>query len=365
VDSCLGLRDNARTVSHAHATLRRTLVDDPSRELAAAVAAPPPQLHTGGLSAATVLELQRTGGNQAVGRLLQRHPAGAALTDKDEQVAHIQQAQTQGPSAAALAEPAAAAAPEEAEPALPEAKRSMLESAWEKTAAVAVGGGWGLLAEARRVLPGLSTQAMGLSTAQTILQGRFGDFKKIVPGTIVILADQAAIWAKYDEVCIADNLTNPDTGAKWKQGDAEAGDKAANVETDGFAWKGVVYVRSERSPVDTTAHEMLHLNAAADFRGTVGEAFNEGATEHLAREACASAAIRIPKAEENSYATEVAMTRKLAALIGEDVLIDAYFNGGPKLVTAYEAKKGNGTFGTLKGYADAKDTANADPLMTP
>ncbi len=134
---------------------------------------------------------------------------------------------------------------------------------------------------------------MSLASAQKILQGSLGGLKTIVPGTIEVLADQAACSRKYDEVCMADGITRPD-GSPWAMGDCAKDDIAAGVQTEGFAWKGVVYVNGATTLVTATAHEILHNNADSGFRGKVGETFNEGTTEFLARDALKQVGVKVP-----------------------------------------------------------------------
>src|SRR5262249_22502126 len=207
--------------------------------------------------------------------------------------------------------------------------------------------------------PALTRGAMSLASAQAVLQGEYGAIKTFVQGSIQILADQPAISAKYDEVCIADHIKRPD-GSDWKAGDRARDDAAAGVTIEGFAWKGVVYVNGKTTLVTATAHEMLHVNTHADFRGKVGETINEGSTEYFARKALTNAGITVPGT--TAYPTQVKIVTDLVALVGEDCLQKAYFSDPNTLVTSYEAK-GSKTFAELKTAAEALDlTKVADAL---
>lgn len=278
-----------------------------------------------------VMALQRLAGNRAVARsmapggpgVLQRHAAGTELPNKDAQVGEIQQK----------------------EQAAPEATRTKAEEKTQKGEAKAEGKAF---KKSQKLTPG----AMSLAAAQKILQGQFGATKDIVPGTVVILADQPACAAKYDEVCIADGILRPD-GSAWKAGDCAADDAAAGVQTEGFAWKGVVYVNGQTTLVTATAHEILHNNAAAGFRGKAGETFNEGVTELFARRALKAAGVKVPSV--TAYPDQVKFTEKLEKLVGEKVLQDAYFSNPDALITKFEELKGTGTWAALKVHAEALD----------
>lgn len=297
-----------------------------------------------------VLQLQRTAGNAAVHELLrryrdrpeghsrdarraiQRHPEGAALVEGAEMAAEVGDKANRAPSATRTKEQ---------------------ES---KDKADATGEGQKVKA-AQKLSPG----AMSLSSAQTILKGAYGGVKTIVTGTIVILADQPACAAKYDEVCMADKVPRPD-GSAWKAGDCAKDDKAAGVQTEGFAWKGTVYVNGATTLITATAHEMLHLNTGSNFRAKMGETFNEGMTEFFARKAIAAAGVPVPGV--TAYPVQVDLARTLAALVGEDVAQQAYFGDAMELIRMY-LRKGSGTWDKLRAAAEALDVDKAKNYMKP
>lgn len=320
------------------------------------------RLDPGALTTRDLGPLQRMIGNHAVGGLLspaaplqplqksslrmhgvqpgslQRHPAGAELQEKDAQTAEIgvkeQATPDSGPPV--ITDQSVA----------PEATRTKAEEKTEKKSAKDAGKAF---KKSQKLTPG----AMSLASAEKILQGSYGGLKQIVPGTIVILANQAACSAKYDEVCMADGITRPD-GSAWQAGDCAKDDAAAGVQTEGFAWKGTVYVNGQTTLVTATAHEILHNNAGAQFRGSAGETFNEGVTETLARKALKDAGVKVPSV--TAYPDQVKLTEKLIDFVGFDVVKGAYFGNVQTLIDAYEAK-GAKTWIELVAAAEALDTA--------
>lgn len=293
------------------------------------------------ITAGMLLHLQRTAGNTAVNQLLrrrgksgmpavQRHPEGDALPKKSDVVTEVTKKEA------------------------PAATRSLRQETADKKAATSAGTGF---KDQQKLSPG----AMSLASAQTILTGAFGGVKTIVPGSIVILADQPACAAKYDEVCIAAGIVRDD-GQLWKAGDCAKDDAAAGVQTEGFAWEGIVYVNGKTTLVTATAHEMLHLNTAANYRGTMGETFNEGSTEYLARKAIVAAGIAVPAV--TAYPVQIEITKALIALVGEDALISAYFGGAATLKDLVRTKA-TGTWDQIRAAAEALEVDNAKNYLKP
>lgn len=292
-----------------------------------------------------LMAMQRLAGNGAVARglaqrrsataLLQRHAEGTELPNKEAQVGEIQEKEQANPVADQTAAPAMA----------PEATRTKAETKSQKKDAKATG-------KAFQKQQKLSPGAMSLAGAQKVLQGQFGGTKDIVPGTIVMLADQPACSAKYDEVCMAAGVKRSD-GSDWAAGDCAKDDAAAGVQTEGFAWQGTVYVNGATTLVTATAHEILHNNTAPAYRGAVGETINEGTTEIFARRALKSAGVKVPSV--TAYPDQVRMTEKLEKLVGGATLVNAYFGGPDTLVSKFEELKGAGTWANLKLQAEALD----------
>jgi hypothetical protein len=278
---------------------------------------------------------------------LQRHPQGEELPDKEAQVAEVSEKEQIEPERSGPEET------NETGPEAPEATRTAEEEKTEVEAGKAAGKAF---TESQKLTPG----AMSLASAEKILQGSYGGLKKIVPGSVEILADQAACSAKYDEVCIRDGVKN--NGQPWKAGDRAKMDAAKHVLTQGFAWKGVVYVNGKTTLVTATAHEILHNNTEPKFRAAVGETFNEGVTETLARQALTDAGITVPA--KTAYPTQVALTKLLIDLVGIDVVKNAYFTDVQGLLDAYKLKAGS-TWAALKQAAEALDTEKVKEALKP
>ena len=282
-----------------------------------------------------VRALQRTVGNRALARMfggtVQRHPEGAELPQKEDQVGEIQEKEQLAPAATRT----------KAEETAQTGEATKSGKAFQKS---------------QKLTPG----AMSLASAQKILQGAFGGVKDIVPGAVEVLADQPACAAKYDEVCIAGGVTRPD-GSAWKAGDCAKDDAAAGVLTQGFAWGGVVYVNGQTTLVTATAHEILHNNTVAGFRDRVGETLNEGCTELLARRALSVAGVTVPSI--TAYPDQVKFTVRLQTLVGQQTIVDAYFGGVDKLVKKFEELKGAGTWDAMKVHAEALDEAEFDKAL--
>jgi hypothetical protein len=260
------------------------------------------------------------------GSVLQRHAEGEALPGKEKLVDQMKED---------------GAAP-------PEATRTKKQAVKDKAEAKKAG-------KAEKKAQKISPGATGLATTEKILTGAYGGVKTIVPGTIVILADQPACSAKYDEVCIADGIKRPD-GTDWKAGDNATDDAAAGVTTEGFAWKGTIYVNGATGLITATAHEMLHVNVGGNYRAKMGETFNEGTTEYLARKALKASGLKVPAT--TAYPDQVGLTKKLIALVGESTVIDAYFGDAQGLIDAY-TKKGRNTWEKLREHAEALDLVAA------
>ena len=347
---------------------------DAEEELGAATSAAagtPMQLSR--FSATTVARLQRSAGSRAVSSALavQRHAEGTELPTLGEDATEVAEKQAQTPAktggvAGAESAPAAGAPPaptpeepkaEQEQPGVPSPPAATRTADEEKKQVEAGKQAGADYSKAQKLSPG----AMSLAGAQAILQGVYGGMKTIVTGKIEILADQPAVSAKYDDLCIADGIKRPD-GSAWKKGDCAKDDAAAGVLTQGFAWKGVVYVNGKTTLVTATAHEILHNNTTGKFRAAVGETFNEGATEYFARKALKSSGVAVP--DVTAYPTQVKMTTDLVALVGEDTLMKAYFEDPDVLVKAFEAK-GSKTFAELRAAAEALDATKVADAQKP
>src|SRR5687767_13227772 len=195
---------------------------------------------------------------------------------------------------------------------------------------------------------------MELSRAQEILQDQYGTTHTIVPGNMIVLDNREAIWAKYDEVSQGRNNIYVTPNRPWADGDAQA---AFPFGLNGFADAGTVYINRMTSSPTTTIHEMLHLNTAAGLRAAVGEVVNEGTTQLLTVKALKSASVAVPATIP--YQDEMGVAQALADLVGESVLIQAYFGGAASLITAVDTAMGAGSWVAFKALADARDYAGA------
>jgi hypothetical protein len=202
--------------------------------------------------------------------------------------------------------------------------------------------------------------AMDSTRAQTILQDAFGDVRRIIPVTTILLEDNAATWTKYDEINVGRNNIYVTPRRPWRNGDAQA---AFPSGLNGFANGGTIYVNKQTSSPTTTCHEMLHSNTAADFRGKVGEAINEGATQYLTIKALTAAGVALPGAIP--YATQVGIVRKLVQVVGEEILISSYFGGADPLIETYELLMGQAMFNVLKIFLDAQNWVVAEIFLQP
>lgn len=196
-------------------------------------------------------------------------------------------------------------------------------------------------------------KALDLATAQGVLTKAYGKIKPIVPGSIVVLPDRNATWAKYDEV--AKGRPNPhNNNQPWTDGDA----KKYSPNLDGFADQGTEYINQETKFAVVTAHEVLHNNCAAGFKDAVGEWINEGTTEYLALKAMREAGYP----SDTGYGKVLPMIGNLANLVGEQTLIDAYFTGADPLIAAFDKLQGPGAFAALKAVVEKKDWDEAARL---
>jgi hypothetical protein len=195
---------------------------------------------------------------------------------------------------------------------------------------------------------------MELSRGQEVLQAAFGTVHTIVPGNIVVLDNNEAIWERYDQVSRGRNNIYVTPNRTWQDGDARA---AFPLGLNGFADAGTVYINRMTTSPTTTVHEMLHLNTAAGYRRAVGETVNEGTTQYLAIKALRQANVALPASLP--YAQETELAGHLARLVGEDIVIQAYFGGANTLIDAVDRALGAGSWTRFKALADARDFTGA------
>jgi hypothetical protein len=112
---------------------------------------------------------------------------------------------------------------------------------------------------------------------------------------------------------------NPDTGAVFTDEEAVEFGKDVNAFRDGTE----IHVNERRGEPATTVHESMHLFSAADWLDEVGFNANEGATEYFTKKLCAENKIT----RGDFYPGQHKSVKKLAGLVGEKTLADAFFNG--------------------------------------
>ena len=209
------------------------------------------------------------------------------------------------------------------------------------------------------------TGTMDVSYAQKAITDSFGTVapKAIITGAITVVDNMDALYAAYDKVCIDDNILNKSTGKKWAAGDLKKINTAKGLRTNAFAYKGKVWVDKSGTDPTATVHEMLHVNTASDFLGKVGRIVNEGTTQKFAVKAIKAKGGSV-SGSENTYQAEQGVVTNLIAIITESTLTDAYFKGGDTLINAYEAKKGKGSWATLKALLDAETYTSINTTLT-
>jgi hypothetical protein len=255
------------------------------------------------LTPAGVLALQRSAGNAAVRAYLARDddPPGATATAPEQQ----------------------ADAPEQQADA-PELQPESPKSAPEHPPAEKLG--------------------MDLASGEKVLTNAFGAIKKIAPGKVELLG-QAAFQVAYDKVY----------GSSQYSWEKYVTPKFGNLE--GFAHDNVNYINTALAHLDTVAHEMLHNNVAADWRGVVGHDFDEGATEILTIAACKKLSVAFYPSYpgENSVVQAV-----LDAGVSFDDLTTAYLTGGAQAKIAdFVDKNCKESFAKVKEYMAAQSWAAA------
>lgn len=207
-------------------------------------------------------------------------------------------------------------------------------------------------------------ESMSLSRAQEVLTQSFGTVHTIVPGNIQILDGRAALYAAYDRINLGRNNTYASPARPWQNGDAQQ--YIPGLEGFADTSSGTVYINKNSVLPTVTTHEMLHMNTAPDFRAAVGETINEGTTEHLAKKAMTAAGVSTVGFEgAEAYPRQQEFTRKLIDVVGESVLIQAYFNGSATLIRTYEMFYGPGMWSMLKVFLEAQQMDLAEPWLKP
>src|SRR5439155_1138318 len=133
--------------------------------------------------------------------------------------------------------------------------------------------------------------------------------------------------------------------------------KAKWGNLNGFADGGVNYINKNMANTGTVPHEMLHNNAAGDWRDFVGNQFDEGSTDYLKQHALKKAGLSSP----NSYEAQLGVVKAfLATGVAEDQLFTAYLKGGAKtIVGKWVDDHCAGTWAEVKQASQAEDYAKA------
>lgn len=147
--------------------------------------------------------------------------------------------------------------------------------------------------------------------ALKVLEDSFGSYKKMVKGTVKVLA-QAEFQVAYDAIYGT-------TKYSWEK---YVKPKFGNL--GGFAHTGTNYVNSNVASSTTVPHEMLHNNADTSWSGFAGSNIDEGTTEHLTFVALKAAKYT---GMTSKYPNQYGVITDLVAVIGDEVLKKAYFTG--------------------------------------
>lgn len=157
-----------------------------------------------------------------------------------------------------------------------------------------------------------STGPLSESRSQEVLQEAFGDYKTISEGSVRVLG-QAEFQEAYDAIY-------GETQWAW---DTWVAPTHGNL--NGFAHDNTNYINRTTANQGTVPHEMLHNNAASDWRPFVGSQFDEGATDVLKQHALQAAGLSSP----NSYPNQIRCVETfLDSGVSRDSLFRAYLCGG-------------------------------------
>ncbi len=183
------------------------------------------------------------------------------------------------------------------------------------------------------------------------LKNVYGSIKKEITGEVEIV-DDATLRSRFDDMQIRRKSTNPRTQVVWQKGDS----LTVFPQLFGFADKenGIVNVLDKPTggggggaggeQLSTTIHELLHVNAAGDWAGTMMATFDEGQTEIMTMKVCASQGIPITPA----YGGQRGRTEQLAEVVGQGLLEQGYFGGTATIVAAFDTLRGEGKWAELK-----------------
>jgi hypothetical protein len=145
---------------------------------------------------------------------------------------------------------------------------------------------------------------------------------------------------------------NAATGATYTDEEAKAEEPNINAFRDGSE----IHVHQDRGEPGTVVHESMHLFSHDDFRDQLGFNANEGATELFAKKLCKEQKIK----RGEFYVDQYKAVRKVADLVGEDVLANAYYKGDiAGLRKEFDAKAGTGFMHKVREFFGGKKKGGA------
>jgi hypothetical protein len=126
--------------------------------------------------------------------------------------------------------------------------------------------------------------------------------------------------------------------------------------------KDRIIIHAERGNPGTTIHEGIHKYAPNDVLDNYGFAFNEGVTEYFCRQITDNLD---PPVARTNYQSNFEVIKKLVAVVGEDVLAKAYFDGSlSKLKSAWKsAGKSTAEWKTLVKAMKEERWADAEAVL--
>ena len=200
---------------------------------------------------------------------------------------------------------------------------------------------------------GAKNKVMEAEAAKKLLEKAFSAYKSdISAGNVKVLA-QADFQVAYDAIY----------GKSEYAWDKYVKPKFGNL--NGFAHNNVNYINKDSANVTTVPHEMLHNNAAADWRPFVGNEFDEGATEYLEQHALRTGGINT---NLTHYPNQRSVVEKfLASGQSKEQLFTAYLQGGASgIVGKHVDSFCKGSWANVKKeLQDNKDWAKAKALLGP
>ena len=183
-----------------------------------------------------------------------------------------------------------------------------------------------------------------------LLNAAFKDYKAISKGDVQVL-EQAEFQKAYDKIY----------GSGEYAWDKYVKPKWGNL--NGFAYGGVNYINKAHANTGTVPHEMLHNNAASDWRDFVGNQFDEGATDYLKQFALKKSGLTSP----NSYEAQLSVVHAyMATGVAEEQLFTAYLKGGaPTIVGKWVDEHCAGSWADVKAASQAQDYTRAKVKLGP